>query len=147
MKTIVMSRAEILTLVPHQGAMCLWDEVLACSGDAIHCRTQGHRDAAHPLRRDGRLAAVHLVEYGAQAMAIHGGLAARLAGGAGARPGVLAAVRDFSFAVATLDDLAAPLECRARRLVAGAGGWLYELALEAGGRALARGRASVIHPA
>src|SRR3546814_6470794 len=46
---------------------------------------------------------------------VHGGWMARqnrAAGdGAGARPGVLAAVRQFEVHVARIDDLAAPLEC------------------------------------
>src|SRR3546814_19740414 len=95
--------------------MCLWDALLNSDEHSAHCRTESHRDAANPLRRDGQLAAVHLIEYGAQAMAVHGGWMARqnrAAGdGAGARPGVLAAVRQFEVYVARLDDLAAPLEC------------------------------------
>src|SRR3546814_5046341 len=75
------------------------DALLNSDEHSAHCRTESHRAAANPLRRDGQLAAVHLIEYGAQAMAVHGGWMARqnrAAGdGAGARPGVLAAVRQF----------------------------------------------------
>jgi predicted hotdog family 3-hydroxylacyl-ACP dehydratase len=147
MTTVLLDRAGIAALVPHAGAMCLWDELLAADATTVQLRTQRHRDAQHPLRRDGRLAALHLIEYGAQAMAVHGGWLAQASGGAGARPGVLAAVRDVVLHVDRLDDLEAPLQATATRLVAGAGGWMYEFRLHADARTLATGRASVIHTA
>ena len=69
------------TLIPHQGAMCLLDDVVAWDDQRIHARSDSHRRDDNPLRSDGRLRAVHLCEYGAQAMAVHGGLVARAAGG------------------------------------------------------------------
>lgn len=124
--------------------MCLWDALLQADEQHAHCVTDSHRRDDNPLRHEGRLAALHLIEYGAQAMAVHGGWLAQAAG-SGARPGVLAAVRDLQLQVERLDDIAVPLECTARRLVANAGGWMYEFTLTAGGRELGRGRASVIH--
>lgn len=144
--SVLLDRAGIAALVPHGGAMCLWDELLAADETTVHVRSNGHRDPAHPLRRDGQLAALHLIEYGAQAMAVHGGWLAKAAGADGAKPGVLAAVRDVTLLVERIDDLDAPLEAIARRLVANAGGWMYEFRLLAAGRELAAGRASVIHP-
>ena len=73
----MLSREAIEALVPHAGAMCLWDEVLDWNGDTIRLRARNHRDTAHPLRSEGRLRAIHLCEYGAQAMAVHGGLIAQ----------------------------------------------------------------------
>ncbi|KGO97540.1 phosphotransferase, partial [Lysobacter defluvii IMMIB APB-9 = DSM 18482] len=73
--------AAIEALVPHAGSMSLWDEVLDWSGERIVLRAWRHRDPAHPLRSNGRLHAVHLCEYGAQAMAVHGGLRASAGGG------------------------------------------------------------------
>lgn len=140
----LLDRAGIEALIPHAGAMSLWDELIAADAHSLRLRTNSHRRADHPLRRDGRLSAVHLIEYGAQAMAVHGGWSARAGGGA--RPGVLAAVRDFKLQVAWLDDCDAALECEAQRLVANAGGWMYAFALHCQGRELASGRASVIHP-
>ncbi len=145
--SVLLDRAGIAALVPHAGTMCLWDELLAAGPGEVHVRTQSHRDAANPLRADGRLAALHLIEYGAQAMAVHGGWLARLEGGAAqtdAQAGVLAAVRDLQLQVERIDDLAAALECRAQRIVANAGGWMYSFRLYAGERELASGRASVI---
>ena len=83
-----IGREAILALVPHQGAMCLWDAVRAWDARSIHVIAHNHRDPAHPLRSAGRLRALHLCEYGAQAMAVHGGLLARAAG-TRAEPGLL----------------------------------------------------------
>ena len=73
----MIDRAEILRLIPHQGAMCLWDEVLAWDARTIQLRARNHRDPTHPLRASDCLRAVHLCEYGPQATAVHGGLRAR----------------------------------------------------------------------
>jgi predicted hotdog family 3-hydroxylacyl-ACP dehydratase len=64
-------------LIPHQGGMCLLDCVIEWSDQRIHARTDSHRSTDNPLRSDGILRAVHLCEYGAQSMAVHGALLAR----------------------------------------------------------------------
>ena len=75
-----INKAEIRTLIPHSGLMCLLDEVTQWDDRSITCVTNTHRDPANPLRRDGRLSALHAFEYGAQAAAVHGGLRARSVG-------------------------------------------------------------------
>ena len=144
MKTIVMSRAEILTLVPHQGAMCLWDEVVEFDAGSIRLRAFNHRDAAHPLRHRDRLHAVHLGEYGAQAMAVHGGLLARAAG-VGVKAGMLVALRDLVLHVSRIDDLPGALEAQAQCLMADASGSQYRFLITHDGATLASGRAAVLH--
>ena len=63
----------IAALIPHQGSMCLlerivdWDERASCWR-----RTAIAPD--NPLRVEDKLRAIHLCEYGAQAMAVHGAL-------------------------------------------------------------------------
>lgn len=141
---VMPDRARIAALIPHQGAMCLWDEVLGWDAQSIRLRGFNHRDAAHPLRRGGRLRAVHLCEYGAQAMAVHGGLRAQAAGGA-ARPGLLVALRGVQLQVAHIDDLPGALECEAQVLVESEGGWQYAFRIAHGGMLLAEGRAAVLH--
>jgi predicted hotdog family 3-hydroxylacyl-ACP dehydratase len=139
-----IGRDEIAALIPHAGRMCLLEWVESWSEGRIQCRTDTHRDPQNPLRHEGALAAVHLAEYGAQAMAVHGGLLER-ARGAVARPGLLVALRDLRLHAARIDDIATPLTVRARRLLANADGWLYAFEVEAAGRTLASGRAGVIH--
>lgn len=136
-------RAAILALVPHAGAMCLWDQVSGWDADSIRLRAEGHRDPAHPLRSGGRLRAVHLCEYGAQAMAVHGGLRAQASGG-GARPGVLVALRAVVLHVDRIDDLPGALACEARMLADGADSQQYAFRIEHAGSLLAEGRAAVM---
>jgi predicted hotdog family 3-hydroxylacyl-ACP dehydratase len=71
-----LRREEIACLIPHAGAMCLIDRVLSWDDKAIRCLTMRHLAPDNPLRREGRLAAVYGVEFAAQAMALHGRLAA-----------------------------------------------------------------------
>lgn len=139
----MITRAEILALIPHQGAMCLWDEVIAWDPQRIRLRAQNHRDAAHPLRSHGMLRAVHLCEYGAQAMAVHGGLRAREAGGA-ARPGVLVALRNVELYVERIDDLPGALDCEAEVLVEAEASQQYVFRVTHAGSLLAEGRAAVM---
>ena len=101
---MLIDKAEIRSLIPHAGAMCLLDAVTAWDEQSITCLSDTHRDPANPLRRQGRLSVLHAIEYGAQAAAIHGALCARAAGQT-ASP---------SWSV----DPAAPLRCAASLLAA-----------------------------
>jgi predicted hotdog family 3-hydroxylacyl-ACP dehydratase len=143
MSAAVVEREELLTLIPHQGTMCLWDRVEAWDATRLRLSTDSHLRADNPLRADGRLRAVHLCEYGAQAMAAHGGLLARAGGGA-ARPGMLVALRGVDLHVARVDDVPGPLHCDAELLAAGAGSQQYVFRIHGDGRLLAEGRAAVI---
>ena len=138
-----VGREVIATLVPHGGAMCLWDEAIEWDATRILVRTQGHRDPAHPLRSGGRLRALHLCEYGAQAMAVHGGLLARDQGRI-APPGMLVALRGVALHCDRIDDLPGALECEAEALIAGAGAQQYRFTIRHGGTVLAEGRAAVM---
>ncbi|MEN1941296.1 phosphotransferase [Luteimonas sp. MJ246] len=139
----MIGREEILSLVPHQGAMCLWDEVTAWDAARIALRARNHRDPTHPLRSAGLLRAVHLCEYGAQAMAVHGGLRGRDSGGA-VRPGMLVALRGVDLHVARIDDLAGDLEGEAELLMEGEASQQYAFRIHHAGVLLAEGRAAVV---
>jgi predicted hotdog family 3-hydroxylacyl-ACP dehydratase len=146
-----LNRAWIEEHIPHQGRMCLLDEVLEWDARHIRCRSSTHRVPDNPLRSHGRLGAVCGIEYAAQAMALHGALAGgALAGGAPAamagapEMGFLASVRDMRLFVLRLDDIASDLMCEVT-LVAGNGPTaLYEFALSEGQRTLMTGRATVV---
>lgn len=139
----MIDRDAILGLVPHQGDMCLWDEVVSHDAGRIALRAYNHRDPAHPLRSGGRLRAVHLCEYGAQAMAVHGGLRGR-ATGAAVRPGVLVALRGVALHVARIDDLPGALEGEAELLMEGEASQQYAFRIHHAGVLLAEGRAAVV---
>ena len=138
----MIDRDAILAMIPHQGAMCLWDVVTDWDDARIRLRSAGHRDPAHPLRSDGRLRAVHLCEYGAQAMAVHGGLRGAAAGGV-PRVGFLVALRDVRLHVARIDDLPGDLEGEAELLADSAVSQQYAFRLFHAGTLLAEGRAAV----
>ena len=137
-------RDQIAALIPHQGEMCLWDEVLGWDATHVRLRANRHRDIHHPLRSGGQLRAVHLCEYGAQAMAVHGGLRARAAGAA-APPGLLVALRGVQLHVARIDDLPGALDVEAEVLVESDSGCQYAFRITHQGTLLAEGRAAVLH--
>ncbi|MDC7807496.1 phosphotransferase [Luteimonas sp BLCC-B24] len=138
-----IDRSAILAMIPHQGAMCLWDGVDDWDADRVCLRSASHRDPDNPLRSAGQLRALHLCEYGAQAMAVHGGLRAR-EGGAPVRPGMLVALRGMQLHVARIDDLVGDLTCVAEVLVEAGDSQQYAFRIECDGVLLAEGRAAVM---
>ncbi|RMH93182.1 phosphotransferase [Lysobacter pythonis] len=133
---------DIATLIPHQGAMCLWRRVLGFDDRHVQVATDSHRDPAHPLRSDGQLRALHLCEYGAQAMAVHGGLLAR--GGGAARKGFLVALRGVTLHVSRIDTLPGELVCTAELLIDAENSQQYGFRIAHAGECLAEGRAAVM---
>jgi predicted hotdog family 3-hydroxylacyl-ACP dehydratase len=138
-----VNKAEIRTLIPHSGSMCLLDSVTEWDDRSIVCISNTHRDPANPLRREGQLSAVHAFEYAAQTAAVHGGLRARAAG-AIAPPGYLVALRDARLYVARLDNAASPLQVCASRLFGEAANTIYECRVSAGDVLLAEGRITIM---
>jgi len=143
MAEVPVNRETLMALIPHQGNMCLLDEVIEWDTRRIHARSWTHQREDNPLRRDDQLSAVHLCEYGAQAMAVHGGLLAREEGGQ-ARPGMLVSLRGVELHVDHIDDLPVALDVRASVLLNSESGWQYEFRIEHAGRKLASGRAAVM---
>ncbi|WP_018936823.1 hypothetical protein [Thioalkalivibrio sp. ALJ24] len=141
---MTLDASAIRERLPHAGAMSLLDEVVAHDADAIHCRARSHRDPDNPLRGAHGLHALAALEYGAQAMAVHGSLGAPDSDGAPPRAGYLAAVRDLQIHARRLDTLDAPLEIHARQVMADARSSIYDLAVEAAGEPLLAARATVI---
>ena len=143
MKPATLDRAGIAARIPHAGAMCLLDHLLAWDEAHIVCRTRSHRDPGNPLRSAGGLAAPCAIEYAAQAMALHGTLGA--APGTPPTPGFLASVRAVRLHVPWLDRVEGELQVRAERLAGDAGQALYAFSLHrADGTPLVDGRATVI---
>jgi predicted hotdog family 3-hydroxylacyl-ACP dehydratase len=139
----MLGRDAIAALIPHQGAMCLLDRVVEWDKDHVVLATSTHRAIDNPLRLDGRLRAIHLCEYGAQAMAVHGGLSAQ-ADGRAARPGFLVSLRDVNLTVDYIDDLNGELTVSAHRLLESAASWQYSFEVKHGSETLASGRAAII---
>ena len=130
-------------LIPHQGAMCLLDAVFEHDATRIHAISATHAHPDNPLRADGRLHAVALCEYGAQAMAVHGALLARERGGS-AQPGYLVSLREVVLRVEYIEDLPGTLDVFAEQLLDAGGSLQYAFRVEHQGRVLATGRAAVL---
>jgi predicted hotdog family 3-hydroxylacyl-ACP dehydratase len=143
----MLPKTDWASLIPHAGTMCLLDAVQAWDANTIHAISAGHVRIDHPLRGEQGLHAVHLAEYGAQAMAVHGALLARARGIEGVRPGRLVSLRDVRLFEEYVDRLDGHLDVHAECLYADDGGAQYAFHVEHRGRLLASGRAAVIHPA
>ncbi|MEY2117002.1 phosphotransferase [Rhodanobacter sp. FW106-PBR-R2A-1-13] len=142
----MLDKTDWAHLIPHAGAMCLLDAVLAWDERTIHATSASHARADNPLRGAQGLHAVHLAEYGAQAAAVHGALLARARGEETVRPGRLVSLRDVQLHEEYVDGLDGALDVHAECLYADDGGAQYAFRVEHRGRPLASGRAAVIHP-
>ncbi|MGH8116407.1 MAG: phosphotransferase [Rhodanobacteraceae bacterium] len=139
----MLPKSEWAPLIPHAGAMCLLDEVVDWDAQRLHARSGSHRRADNPLRADDVLHAVALCEYAAQAMAVHGALRTRVAGGS-PQQGYVAALREVALHVERIDDLPGKLQVHVECLLALAGSLQYAFRLEHRGDVLATGRAAVV---
>jgi len=139
---MLVTRAEIARMIPHAGAMCLLDGVVSWDENRIRCASRSHLDPGNPLRADGRLPAVCGIEYAAQAMAVHGGLAGKVRD----RPlaGFLASVRDVTCHRDRLDDLDGSLFVEAVRSLGDETRVIYEFRLWVGETEVLSGRAAVV---
>ena len=139
---MIIGRDEIAHLIPHAGAMCLLDGVLAWDRESIRCLSTRHRTPDNPLRQEGRLGALCGIEFAAQAMAIHGGLT----GAVGERPrgGYLASLRDVICRRDRLDDLADDLIIEAVYLMGDGARVIYSFTVGGRGQEILTGRATVV---
>lgn len=143
----MLAKTDFIDLIPHGGDMCLLDAVVAWDDTTIHARSHDHVLATHPLRGEQGLHAVHLAEYGAQAMAVHGALRARKRGATEPRPGMLVSLRGVKLAVQRIDELEGVLDVYAECLIADDNGAQYLFRVAHNDKEIASGRAAVIHPA
>ena len=138
-----IEKQKLCGLIPHDGSMCLLDSVEYWDEKRIVCSSFTHQRDNNPLRSNDRLAAIHGVEYAAQAMAVHGGLLARQKGEANPG-GFLAALRDVALNVERLDTIDAPLQIEAEELMRNGGNFIYQFQVQADGEILLDGRLTVM---
>jgi predicted hotdog family 3-hydroxylacyl-ACP dehydratase len=138
---MTLGRERIAELIPQRGAMCLLDRVVSWDDAGIVCASASHRRSDHPLLARGRLHAVAGIEYAAQAVALHGALAAN--GGKPIGPGVLASLRGVELHSERLDLIEGELLARAEPLVVQQRHMLYAFRVEGDGRILLEGRAAI----
>jgi predicted hotdog family 3-hydroxylacyl-ACP dehydratase len=138
-----MTPEDLGVLLPHRGKALMLERVVRRDESLIVTRTTTHRAADHPLRHDGRLASVSLIEYGAQAMALHGALLDRDAGRE-PQSALLVLVRDFVATRDYIDDLDGELEISASVLLASRTSWQYAFEASHDGRLIASGRVTAM---
>ncbi len=128
----------IRKLIRHSGKMCLLNCVVAYDNEHIICSSTSHEDKDNPLRTSDGLSAIHGIEYGAQAIALHGRLMNSLG-----RVGYLVAVRDFETDVEWLHDLFGPIQVTATAAMQNESGATYRFSIEARDRMLVSGRLTI----
>jgi predicted hotdog family 3-hydroxylacyl-ACP dehydratase len=139
----MLRREEICALMPHEGKMCLIEKLLEWDDDQLICSTESHMRQDNPLRSNQRLNAIHAAEYGAQAMALHGGLLARQSG-ASPMAGFLVSLRGVKLHRQRLDDTTHSMIIRATKLLADSGNLLYDFQLTINDIPVAEGNAAVM---
>lgn len=133
------SPLSIEDLVPQAGSMILLDQVVHWDVNEVICSSNSHRSVENPLRRDDILPAIYGIEYGAQAIAVHGSLTGH------DNPGYLAAIKDVQIRASRLDDIPSELRVHARRLLADSGALIYAFSIirADSGQLLVDGRISI----
>jgi predicted hotdog family 3-hydroxylacyl-ACP dehydratase len=139
------AHADWMERIPHAGTMRLLDVVRDWNDTHIHAQGERHLPHDHPLRSDDGLHAVHLAEYGAQAVAVHAALMAAARGETRTQHGRLVSLRDVQLMIEYVDLAAAPLDVHAECLIADERGAQYAFKVEQRAQLLASGRVAVMH--
>jgi len=134
---------ELCQLIPHSFDMCLLDRVESWDEIKIICYSDSHLLATNPLRREDTLSSIHVLEYAAQAMAVHGGLHYREQGKQ-MHDGYLAALRDVKLNLCELDQLQTELRIEAKQILSQGGNMIYAFTVSSAETELASGRATVV---
>ncbi len=134
---------ELCSLIPHSFDMCLLDRVESWDDNNIVCYSSLHLLKTNPLRRNESLSSIHLLEYAAQAMAVHGGLHDREQGRQ-ISEGYLAALRDVKIELCQLNNLQTELRIKANKIFSQAGNMIYAFSVSAEEITLVTGRATVV---
>lgn len=143
-KVQAIGKDEIRELIPHHGLMCLLDKVIDWDDNRIVCSSETHQSTDNPLRNDHGLPVTALIEYGAQAMAIHGGILAKK-DNSEILQGYVASLRNVSIAnVEDVSRINTSLHVEAIRQMSSAGNMIYTFTVSADQQRLVCGRATVI---
>ena len=151
--TDVIDAPAIAALLPHGAGLSLLDAVIAWDERTLRATSRRHLRAAHPLRAaqargeqaqnaPDEVSAVQLIEYAAQAAAVHIGLLAprRQA----IRGGVLALVRDVQLHAVTIARVDADLHIDVARRGGLPAGFLYEFVATVAGATVAAGKLGIV---
>ncbi len=138
---MLMDRAAIADLIPHGSAMCMLDGLISWDGELIQCCSDRHRAADNPLLESGVIPGACLVEFCAQAAALHGALLQHEMPGQTPAPVLyLGAVKQLQLHRQTIDRSLPTLQIFAQCAVASSSGSIYQISAMAGADQLLQGR-------
>ncbi|MEH6569607.1 MAG: hypothetical protein V7709_11050 [Halioglobus sp.] len=135
---------EIATLIPHSGSMCLLDHLVTWDHQAIEAVAVDVHSEHNPLREDGMLHSVVLVEYAAQAAAIHAALNEGSIGGNSVA--YIGAIKSMTLHQPRVDPSDSELHCVACCVLNNANGAIYQLTVSANQKILMDARVVMVLP-
>lgn len=140
----MIQRQQIAQLIPHGEAMCLLDQITDWDEHQLNATTASHRREDNPLIENGRMDTVTLVEYGAQAAAVHAAL--QQSGLGAARPAYLGAIKKLHLFSQIIDTSVAELQIRTQCIFNDNNGAIYDISANAHEINLMAGRIVLIQP-
>ncbi len=135
-------RATIASLIPHQGNMCLIDEVLRWDAQCIHAKSTTLHQRFNPLLHNGELHCVVLVEYAAQVAAVHAALAGT--GMNRERAAVVGAVKQLQLHTPLVSPVLTEITLEAHCILNNSDGAIYQLAALGEGEVLMQARVVLV---
>lgn len=141
---MLIQRQQIARLIPHGEAMCLLDQITDWDGHHLSATTASHRRADNPLFENGWMDTVTLVEYGAQAAAVHAAL--QQSGLGAVRPAYLGAIKKLRLFTRQVDVSVAELQILAQCVFSDNSGAIYDIHVCAGDIDLLGGRIVLVQP-
>lgn len=135
---------DIANRIPHGRKMSLLHRVLNWDQQEILCTTRAHRCKQNPLREQGQLYTVTLVEFAAQAAAVHSSLLHAKKGDSG--PAYLGAIRSLNLGAELIPEDAGELKIRASIELQNSDGAVYCFTVEEENGTLAKGKFILIRP-
>ena len=139
---MLLSREQIAATIPHGDSMCVLDEVIEVDNKVIRCLSRHHLDECNPLK-EKNLGVWTLIEYGAQAAAVHKGLTDSDEGALApsAKAAYIAQVKNIQVSEPTVvsDILTVKAECLVSDLSAAA----YQITISANDKELLSGRVTL----
>ncbi len=142
-QVVLYNKTQLCELIPHSGLMCLLDEVIEWDAQHVVCLSRTHLQMDNPLRTTSGLPMNALIEYGAQAMAVHGGIQAKQQGTT-IEKGYLVALRNVKLAGRILSDCNDSLQVEAKQEYADQGNMIYQFIVSHQNTELVNGRATVM---
>ncbi len=135
---MLIAKKEIEKLIPHGVEMCLLDGVVAWNECMLTAVSHSHFSSENPLLEKGQLAIVNLIEYGAQAAAIHAAL--NQTGLSSTRAAYIGAIKNIKFHCQTIDRAIKLLEIKVHCIASSPDGAIYAITTEGGDQPLLSGK-------